>query len=853
MKFFGILLILFPIALFGQFEDDFSDGNFSSNPLWIGNTDSFEIDTNNMLHLNAPANTSQSYLTTASQGAIDGFWEFYVEFGFNPSSSNRALIYLMSNNANLKQDLEGYFVMIGNTNDEVSLYKQNGSSKTKIIDGSDGILNFSTVEIKIKVIRDLLGNFELFVDTTIALNNYFSEGTAFDNTFMSSSFFGVLCEYTSTRSDKFWFDNFNVTTQVFIDNLPPTLTSYNINTLQSISLFFNETLDSLTALNPGNYFLNSSFNPSAISFYGNELELGFAQHFNLNNTLNILVEDVNNNSLDTTLLFQVINTPFHKVIINEIYADESPSYGMPAYEFVELKNVSSDTIFLINWKFADATDTVLIPNDTILPYGFIILCGTTAASDFSVFGKTIGIPNFPSLNNSGDNLKLINTYDILVDSVSYKIEWFKNETDSLGNEKKNGGYSLERIFTDEICTPFYNWFPSINDLGATPNEENSVANYNFPSNDIVIEDIIIENDTTLIVILNSEAQNISTQNVSVTNNGVEQAYISAENTLTVHLAQELQYGLQYTLQLSNLEDCYNNSLANNSDSFYLYQTPLTGDLIINEILFNPISGGVDFLEIYNTQNTAFEILGLEVLEYDGNNPQQITDSLFIQKIRFMPNSYTVLTEDVFLLKELHYVANADWLFECSLPNFNDDKGIAVLKQKNGAWFDSLYYDKSWHFELLDIQDGVSLERIQSNVFTNDKNNWHSAARTYNYATPTAQNSQAFNVNQTTNITVEPEVFTPNEDGYNDFCLISYNNATVGEVVNISIYDALGRKVKLIAQNELLGTNNIWQWNGSNDNFEKADVGIYIILFELFNESGKKKILKKNVVLGTSLK
>ena len=219
----------------------------------------------------------------------------------------------------------------------------------------------------------------------------------------------------------------------------------------------------------------------------------------------------------------------------------------------------------------------------------------------------------------------------------------------------------------------------------------------------------------------------------------------------------------------------------------------------------------------------------------------------------MPNSYTVLTIDTTLLKELHYVANPGWLYECRLPNFNDDKSIAVLKQKNGVWFDSLYYDKSWHFELLDVQDGVSLERIRATEPTNDKNNWHSAARTYNYATPTAQNSQAFNVNQADNISVEPEVFTPNEDGYNDFCLINYNNATVGEVADITVYDALGRKVKLLAQNQLLGTNNRWQWNGTNDNFEKANVGIYIIVFELFNESGKKKVIKKNVVLGTSLK
>ncbi|MCB9226605.1 MAG: lamin tail domain-containing protein [Chitinophagales bacterium] len=853
MKFLSVLLFLLPISLFCQFQDNFSDGNFNSNPPWIGNTDSFEIDTNEKLHLNAPANTAESFLSTASQGAINGFWEFYVKLDFNPSSSNKALVYLMSNNDNLKQALNGYFIMIGNTADEISLYRQDGTNTTNIIDGTDGLTNASVNEMKVKIDRDNLGNFELFVDTSSALNSYFSQGTAFDNTYMSSSYFGVFCDYTATRSDKFWFDDFNVTSQIYVDNSPPKLIAHSINSLQSVSFYFDEVLDSITAINNANYLLNSTLNPLSILYYGNELLLNFNQFFSTNNQITIHTEDESNNPLDTTFNFQVINTPFHNVIINEIYADETPSFGMPAFEFVELKNVSSDTIFLNNWKFADASDTVLIPYDTILPHNFLLLCKTTAESDYSLFGKTVGVPNFPSLNNSGDNLKIFNTYDVLIDSVSYKVDWYRNETDSVGNQKKNGGYSLERIFTDEICTPFYNWFPSFNTSGATPGTENSVVNYSFSSTPITIQDIIIDNDTTLLVSLNTEAQNIGTQNVNVLNNGVEQAYISSTNTLTVHLAQPLQTGQPYVLQLSNLQDCFNNVLPNTTDSFFLYQTPQKGDLIINEILFNPVSGGIDFLEIYNTQNTAFEVLGLEVLEYDGNNPQLLTDSLFIDKIRLMPGSYTVLTLDTALLQELHYVANPGWLYECRLPNFNDDKSIAVLKQKNGVWFDSLYYDKSWHFELLDVQDGVSLERIQATEPTNDKNNWHSAARTYNYATPTAQNSQAFNVNQADNISVEPEVFTPNEDGYNDFCLISYNNATVGEVADITVYDALGRKVKLLAQNQLLGTNNTWQWNGTNNNFEKADVGIYIIVFELFNESGKKKVIKKNVVLGTSLK
>jgi hypothetical protein len=100
--------------------------------------------------------------------------------------------------------------------------------------------------------------------------------------------------------------------------------------------------------------------------------------------------------------------------------------------------------------------------------------------------------------------------------------------------------------------------------------------------------------------------------------------------------------------------------------------------------------------------------------------------------------------------------------------------------------------------------------------------------------------------------VEPEVFTPNEDGYKDFCLIKYLDAAVGEIATITIYNAVGQEIKLIAQNHSLGIENVWKWNGTNNNFEKADVGIYIVLFEVFDLEGKKKRIKEKVVLGTPL-
>ena len=135
---------------FAQFQDDFSDGDFTINPTWSGESANFEI-AGNALHLNAPAATDTSYLSVASDTIHNAFWEFLVQMDFGTSSSNFAQVYLASDNADLKGNVNGYFVRIGGTTDEVSLYEQTGTTATEIIDGLDSRVGTSTVLARARV------------------------------------------------------------------------------------------------------------------------------------------------------------------------------------------------------------------------------------------------------------------------------------------------------------------------------------------------------------------------------------------------------------------------------------------------------------------------------------------------------------------------------------------------------------------------------------------------------------------------------------------------------------------------------------------------------------------------------
>ncbi len=169
----------------------------------------------------------------------------------------------------------------------------------------------------------------------------------------------------------------------------------------------------------------------------------------------------------------------------------------------------------------------------------------------------------------------------------------------------------------------------------------------------------------------------------------------------------------------------------------------------------------------------------------------------------------------------------------------------------GKVVDEFHFDAKWHFSLIDNEEGVSLERIDYNKPTQDKSNWFSAASTVGYGTPSYQNSQ-FRMDLSVNgsVTITPKIFSPDNDGFEDFTVINYQVDETGYVGNITIFDASGRPVKVLVKNATLAQNGSFRWDGLNDKFLKVPTGTYIIYTEIFKLDGKKKSFKNTVTVAS---
>jgi len=185
----------------------------------------------------------------------------------------------------------------------------------------------------------------------------------------------------------------------------------------------------------------------------------------------------------------------------------------------------------------------------------------------------------------------------------------------------------------------------------------------------------------------------------------------------------------------------------------------------------------------------------------------------------------------------------------SFPTFSDDSGIAVLLNDSLEMIDEFSYSANMHSPFLADENGVSLERISLGKTTSARSNWASAAGSVGFATPGLLNSQTRSEAVIQDeIIPEPTAFSPNGDGYNDELSIRFKFSKPGYIANVRIFDAAGRQVKFLVKNESQAQEGSWSWNGTSESGQRLNLGVYIILVEVFDQEGQVKTFKKTCTL-----
>lgn len=846
------ILVLFLILSFSgkaQFRDDFSDGNLSSDPVWTGDTASFKVSPAFQLRLDSEG-ADTGYLVTQSNLVANTKWEIWIKLSFNTSANNFARIYLVSNQENLHVPLNGYFLQIGGPDDSLVFYRQEGNTCTPLFTGKNTCTNHSGNTLRVMITHDKSGRWRLFIDPAGG-NSMSEEGSCIDTVLNFTSWFGVYCRYTSSNATKFYFDDI-LCGEITGDTLAPAVSGVLIRDSTHLELTFSETIDTLAACSAANYETHHHGFPQSVAIESqSKVTLTFSDAFEADFMDTLIVKNIS----DTTgnlmaasehLIFR--HTPrTYEIIINEIMADPDPPAGLPDCEYVEIYNRGELPADLTGWRLEFGTSVKFFPMVIIPPEGYLTI---TKGSFLSYYGPSLDMfTSASSLSNEGTVIVLKNADGKIIHTIDYSKEWYHERI------KEEGGWSLEMKDENNPCGCSGNWSASLDPSGGTPGRKNSVSSSNPDTIPPVIRGVRIRGDSLISVVF-SETMDTLFQGVWT---------LSGQNLNSVSVAPgfaEIQlfppepmiHGIGYTLTWADsLSDCAGNILKEDEIRLAIPDSVNLNDVIFNEILSDPVTGGARFVEIYNRSSKIIDLKDLVFCSFDTTS-RSFQDQKIIstESFLFFPGNYLILTNDVEDILSRYNCDPGVFINLSTLPAMSDDYGNLVLSRKHdGLIIDQVVYDETMHFPLLESSSGISLERISSELSTGDKTNWHSASSACGYATPGYPNSQTADTSRTEGgLAIEPPVFSPDNDGKDDLIRISVRKRE--GLLSLVIYNETGRMVRCLARNRLSGEDECFFWDGMSEEREKLSSGIYLIYLEHIDSDGRIYHEKKPLVLAAGI-
>lgn len=543
----------------------------------------------------------------------------------------------------------------------------------------------------------------------------------------------------------------------------------------------------------------------------------------------------------------------YQILITEIMADPSPQVQLPGNEWVELRNTSAISFNLLGWRIGDASGlSGTMPSYILKPDSSVIVCTGSAVAAMQAFGPTIAVTSFPSLDNGGDLLYLRSPQGRVIHALNYTDAWYKNDL------KKEGGWSLEMMDVHNPCSGVSNWAASTHPSGGTPGRPNTNAAVN-PDRDAPQLLRAFASDSLNIVLLFNEPLD-SLKAATVSNYQISDGLsiqsaiclVPSFDRVSLKLNGPLQRNKVYNITASpTLSDCAGNTIGSGQKvRVGLAEMSDSMDVVINEVLFNPRPNGSDYVELYNRSNKMVDLKQLHLANRSSTGVVSNIKQLSSDSYLLFPQDFMVLAESPDLVKAQYIAQNlAAFLPLPGMPSYNDDKGNVVLLNAQGKIVDELRYDEKWHHPLIANPEGVSLERIGYDAPTQDAANWHSAATSVGYGTPTYKNSQyRIDAQLAGEITVTPEICSPDNDGLDDFVTINYQFSEPGYVANITVFDAVGRQVRALQRNALCGSKGYFRWDGLGEKSQRLPTGIYIVYTAVFNTQGKTRQFKNTVVL-----
>ena len=413
---------------------------------------------------------------------------------------------------------------------------------------------------------------------------------------------------------------------------------------------------------------------------------------------------------------------FRTFVLNEFIPQ--PISGLP--EFVEIVNMSSDTVDLKNWRITDSNEGLNygLGFVSIAMDEYVVIAADSTLVDSVPNGVPYLTPDggFPTLNNSGDEIRIFDPFNTLIDSLFYSSTWGIDQ-----------GISLEKYYPNDSSHIQGNWAPSTSLSGFTIGAPNAVTpaiiNGTLLSENIYYSPSIpSETDEVImsIPILNSGTSIFSgLVQVSLNNVMINQSAINSGNigdTVLVDISIGTFNSGFNEMSLSLIVENDENENDNTGLDTLKIRYPF-GTILINEFMSAPNNDQSEFVELF-----AFRNLNMVEWSISDNH----LDPVLLNTISVSSGDFIVVLSDSNMMDILD--GNAHLFFPFNFPSLNNSGDGIYLFDHTESVIDSLNYDTDWP-----LTSERSTEKIRQSYTSNGSSNWLLADENISM-TPGANNS-----------------------------------------------------------------------------------------------------------------
>jgi hypothetical protein len=643
--------------------------------------------------------------------------------------------------------------------------------------------------------------------------------------------------YTSSRDRALWLDELRLEGKFEKDTIPPEVISVKFTSVRTLQLVFSEevVLPEATAFNLSWKDFSEGLSPKDILHLEEGLQISFSEDIPSRKPCWLLIKGMKdrdgNQMADTTISIMRNEAQWGDVVFNEIMADPDPAIKYEE-EYLELYLRSEYPVALEGWRL-DVNERSYILD---------------ASSLLEINGEFICVSGI-NLPNDGAILSLYCDKGKLIHACSYSIPWDGPDW------KKEGGWSLESPDADLVCGISANWEYSGDPRGGTPGRVNSNRTILVDEEAPVLLHAGLGDPGELLLHYN-EPLHIYNDPENVF--GLDPGVLLADSIrladplreiLCVYFPEDFHNWPRFRLDVPGLSDCAGNRSTKQVIEAGEPSFPAPASALINEIMYDPEEGKPEYVELKLPGNGILDLQDLAIHLVEEGEPPDHPIPLSSHSRLGLPGQYLVISKCVPQLEEAYGLeASGQWIEVAGLPGLKNSSGWIYLTDRAGQVVDMAAYSDEMHMELLDDPRGISLERISEERSGMDPDNWHSAASIAAYATPGKENSQSSIVSDSEQILeLAPEVFSPDNDGFEDLLTITILTGGNDWVIGLLITDLHGNRIRILANNHLAAPRLSYTWDGEGEDGSMQPMGFYIIHVRGYNPVTGKQWIKRKAV------